>query len=164
MKKIFKTLALLVCTVCSLVLASCGGGNKPISYEKFHAKAVEVEAKAPKYTSGHIVVNIATKYESCTYDGDFTIDGNGSVTFSEEIWIVSWKERILNYINHRASKVLDENEDTVYLYNASTGFTVNLMLNDFIIDQYLFDTNGYFIKYIDPQNADNYYAEITWNK
>ena len=161
MKKIFKTLALLVCTVCALVLSSCGGGSKPITYEEFHQKALEVKAKAPEITRGHIVINISTKYEHINYESDFTIQGD-ALNLVEEPFYYSWREKIIPAIKSRAYLVEDEGENREYYYNAKEGFTVNSVFNDEISYQYVFDVNGYLTKSWDPSLEDNYITTIEW--
>ena len=163
MKKFFKTLALLVCTVCSLVLASCGGGsNKPISYEEFHAKALEAHENAPKITKGHIVINIATRYENISYESDFTVDGD-AVWLAEEPFYYNWRDKIFPAIKGRAYLYENYGENTDYYYNEKEGFTINQMFNDEISHQDLFDTNGYLIKSWDPTLGDDYVTTIEWS-
>ena len=163
MKKIFKAFTTLLCTVCALVLVSCGGGSsKPISYEEFHSKAVEAEATITGPRTGHIVININTKYEHINYEGDFTVDGD-SISLSEEPFLYNYYDYIYGAIKSRASDV-EEGKDSLYYYNAETGFTYDQMFNDEISYQKLYDVNGYLTKAWDPSLEDNYVTTITWNE
>lgn len=161
MKKFFKLFTSLLCTICALVLVSCGG-SKAISYEEFHSKAVEAEAAITGPRSGHIVIYISTRYENISYEGDFTIDGS-AITLSEEPFLYNYYDYIYGAIKSRASDV-EDGENSLYYYDAKTGFTYDQMFNDEISYQKIYDVNGYLVKSWDPALEDKYVTTITWNE
>ena len=161
MKKIFRTFALTICTVCALVLSSCGGGSKPITYDEFHQTALEVKESAPVITRGHIVINISTRYEHISYESDFRVEGD-AIWLAEEPFYYNWRDKIFPAIKSRAYLMENYGENTEYYYNEKEGFTVNQMMNGEISYQDLFDVNGYLIKSWDPSLEDNYVTTIEW--
>ncbi len=159
MKKIFRTVSIVLCAVFALIFTSCS--SKPVTYEEFHEKAFEVESTGPIYREGHFYMNIDTVDEKFTYESDFTISAYGTVSLSTKVNNIKWEASILYTIKMRASTLSDA-EGREYYINKD-GFVAKDIYNDEVTYQYEFDEYGYLIKAYDPYLNENYIRTITWN-
>ena len=159
MKKLYgKIVALILCVLCMVAVAACGG-MKEVTYEEFKAKATEAQALDAGYTGGTIKYRQMTGYYGLVeYEGGFTIE-NGEVTLTDlENGNENGRDQAVWYLENE--RVWNREKYNMGVYKIGDGFLVEEGM--FV---YEYDEFGYFVKETnDNFDEENWIIQITWTK